>query len=102
MNHQAIMLNVKDDVATALTDLKQGDSIHVVLDDVSVDVVLLQDIPFAHKFALHDIAAGEEILKYGMPIGRALNAIRAGEWVHVHNCRSHRWGFQNDRYGLNA
>jgi len=38
-----------------------------------------------HKYALRDIAAGENIIKYGMPIGHALCAIACGELVHVHN-----------------
>ena len=38
-----------------------------------------------HKYALRDIAAGENVIKYGMPIGHATCAIRAGEHVHVHN-----------------
>ena len=38
-----------------------------------------------HKYALRDIAAGENVIKYGMPIGHATCAIRKGEHVHVHN-----------------
>ena len=38
-----------------------------------------------HKYALRDIAAGEDIVKYGMPIGHATAAIAKGEHVHVHN-----------------
>lgn len=102
MRKKVILLNIKDDVATALTDLQAGERVNAQLDDRSVDVVLAQDIAFGHKVALRDIAEGEEILKYGMPIGKALCAIRTGEWVHVHNCRSHRWGFHNDTYGLQA
>jgi altronate hydrolase len=69
---------------------------------VAYDLVLSQDIEFGHKYALRDIAQGEDVLKYGLPIGRALVDIRAGEWVHVHNCRSARFGFHRERYGLNA
>jgi altronate dehydratase small subunit len=98
----AILLNVKDDVATALTDLKAGESISISLDDVSSDVILREDIQFGHKYALHDIAKGKDILKYGLPIGTALTDIQAGEWVHVHNCRSERFGFHREQYGLKA
>ena len=41
-----------------------------------------------HKYALRDIAAGENIVKYGMPIGRATCAIAKGGHVHVHNVRT--------------
>jgi altronate dehydratase small subunit len=99
---KAIIMHVQDDVATALTALQAGEKVVASLDDRSEQTVLQEDIQFAHKYALRDIAKGEEILKYGMPIGRALEDIKAGQWVHVHNCRSHRWGFQNEQYGLQA
>ena len=50
--------------------------------------VALQDlpvIPAGHKFALRDIAAGEDVIKYGNPIGHAICDIRKGELVDHHN-----------------
>lgn len=38
-------------------------------------------VPPGHKIALRDIAAGENIIKYGFPIGHATRDIRRGEWV---------------------
>jgi altronate hydrolase len=102
VSQKAILLNVRDNVATALTDLSVGESIAVSLDDVSAEVVLCEDIQFGHKLALHHIPKGEEVLKYGLPIGKALADIRAGEWVHVHNCRSEHFGFHREQYGLRA
>jgi len=99
---KAILLNVKDNVATALTDLHQDETVEARLDDVHSTVRLLEDVAFGHKLALCDIAAGEEILKYGLPIGKATKDIRSGEWVHVHNCRSERFGFRREQYGLKA
>ena len=102
LTKKAILLDAKDNVATALTDLQEGESIRAALDDIAVETVLREGIEFAHKYALRDIAKGDQVLKYGLPIGRALNDIRAGEWVHVHNCRSERFGFHRAQYGLNA
>ncbi len=102
MTHKAILLNVRDDVATALTDLPGGETVQVSLGEVCAEVVLRDGIEFGHKFALRDIAEGEDILKYGLPIGKALHDIRAGECVHVHNCRSERFGFQHEKYGVRA
>lgn len=51
-------------------------------------VRLARPIPLAHKIARRDISEGEKILKYGMPIGIATEAIAAGEHVHIHNIRS--------------
>jgi hypothetical protein len=97
--NKAILLHATDDVATALTDLRAGEEVPVALDERSVRVVLRDDIAFGHKYALHDIPQGETILKYGLPIGRALTDIRAGEWVHVHNCRSERFGSRRREAG---
>jgi altronate dehydratase small subunit len=102
MQNRSILLNTRDDVATALTDLQAGESVHTSLGDLSVDVVLREDIEFGHKYALRDIPLGDEILKYGLPIGKALVDIKAGEWVHVHNCRSEHFGFHREQYGLHA
>lgn len=49
------------------------------LDNVEVN---LSD---GHKYALRDIKKGENIIKYGNPIGHATADIKAGEHVHTHN-----------------
>ena len=41
-----------------------------------------------HKYALRAIAAGENVVKYGMPIGHATCDIAPGEHVHVHNVKT--------------
>lgn len=45
-------------------------------------LVLRDPVPQGHKVALRDIGAGEAVLRYGVPIGYALQAIPAGSWVH--------------------
>ncbi|MBR0190361.1 MAG: UxaA family hydrolase, partial [Clostridia bacterium] len=58
-------------------------------DNVGVSLTRQGDIPAGHKFALKDIKKGEYIIKYGEIIGRATEDIKAGEWVHTHNVKSH-------------
>jgi len=41
-----------------------------------------------HKYALNDIAIGEPIIKYGMPIGTATEFIPQGAHVHTHNIKT--------------
>ena len=41
-----------------------------------------------HKFALTDIAKGEKVIKYGMPIGYATENIAKGAHVHTHNVKT--------------
>lgn len=47
----------------------------------NVEVNLLD----GHKYALCRINAGEDIIKYGSPIGHATSDIEVGEHVHSHN-----------------
>lgn len=58
-------------------------------DNVGVNLVGDDKIPAGHKFALRDILKGETVIKYGQIIGRATCDIKAGEWVHTHNVKSH-------------
>ena len=41
-----------------------------------------------HKYALRDIKRGENIIKYGNPIGHATEDIKRGEHVHTHNVKT--------------
>ena len=41
-----------------------------------------------HKYAIKPIAVGENVIKYGMPIGHAVKDIAVGEHVHVHNVKT--------------
>jgi altronate dehydratase small subunit len=102
MENVAILLDPTDNVATALRDLSKGETVTVMLNDITYSVILREDIAFGHKYALRDISPGQEILKYGLPIGKALDEVRAGDWVHVHNCRSERFGFRHEQYGIHA
>ena len=54
-------------------------------DTVAVALQEMPGIPAGHKFALRDIAQGEDVIKYGYPIGHATRAIRKGELVDHHN-----------------
>ena len=45
-----------------------------------------------HKYALRDIKAGEDIIKYANPIGHATADIKKGEHVHTHNVKTNLKG----------
>lgn len=72
-----IIINEFDNVAVCLRPHTKG--------EVVEGVTLLDDIPQAHKVALKDIKAGEDVIKYGCPIGHATRDIKTGEHVHTHN-----------------
>ena len=54
-------------------------------DNVCVELNGTPEIPAGHKMALCDIHKGENIIKYGFPIGHATEDIPQGTWVHSHN-----------------
>lgn len=81
----ALVVDAKDHVATALKDLQAGQEITVCIDSGEQQVRLRDDIPFGHKLALVELLQGANICKYGEVIGRASQPIRVGEHVHVHN-----------------
>lgn len=72
-----IIVNEKDNVATALRDFKKGEKV--------ANIELLNDISSGHKFALKDIKKDEIIIKYAEAIASASCDISTGEWVHIHN-----------------
>lgn len=90
MERKAIVLNPKDNVATALTDLETGDKVDVEVGDKTVSITLANPIPFGHKFSLAHTKSGSPIMKYGEVIGEATSDIEPGQHVHVHNVASTR------------
>jgi altronate dehydratase small subunit len=87
---KAIVINEKDNVATAIAPLKAGASIPLVAQGRNEKIRLRASIPMGHKFALVDIPKGADVIKYGEAIGETIAAISRGEHVHVHNVVSHR------------
>jgi len=58
-------------------------------DNVGVMLAGTDEIPAGHKYALKDVKENEYVIKYGQIIGRAKRDIKAGEWVHSHNLKTH-------------
>jgi altronate hydrolase len=83
-----IKINPADNVAIALKNLVQGDVIEVDGEKIAV----ANDIPAGHKIALTDLAEGDNIIKYGAPIGHTSQPVKAGEHVHVHNTKTNLSG----------
>lgn len=84
--------NRGDSVAVAVSDVGPGNATATALDDGSRnEVVVAETIPLGHKLALAEIAEGDRVIEYGVPIGVARQKIAAGSLVHVHNLRSTKW-----------
>ncbi|MHC6179969.1 UxaA family hydrolase [Clostridium sp. JNZ X4-2] len=86
----AVIANENDNVATAVKNLKKGEKVLIDVFGKEIQIVLNEDIPFGHKFAVKDISKGGEIIKYKESIGQATQDIKSGDYVHVHNVVSER------------
>jgi hypothetical protein len=82
MAARLIIINPRDNVAIALTDLKKGEAIAL---PGGGEILPAMDIPYSHKIALEDIPKGADVFKYGEIIGEAKENILKGDWVHTHN-----------------
>lgn len=83
-----------DNVAVALADLSQGETIHTE----NSDIILHSAIPSGHKFALTDIPENAHVIKYGYPIGHALQPISQGDWINEKNIRTNLSGILDYKY----
>ncbi|EMH4163384.1 altronate dehydratase [Pluralibacter gergoviae] len=91
---QYIKIHSLDSVAVALEDLPAGAQVSVE----GAAVQLVSDVARGHKFALRPIAKGENVIKYGLPIGHALADIAPGEHLHAHNLRTNLSEVDQYRY----
>jgi len=88
----ALRVDDLDNVATIFfNDCKDSQEVEVSDKKGNIDKIkVIGDVPFGHKIAVRDIAKGEKIMKYGECIGGALQDIKRGEYVHVHNLEALR------------
>ena len=84
----AILINEADDVATAIVQLAAGEMARYWIRDKIIEILITENIPQYHKLAVRNIRKSEMVCKYGEIIGEALDDIRQGTHVHVHNIKS--------------
>ena len=93
MEHGFLIHRRGDHVGVAVRDLEPGATvvgIHMD-DDSALEVPANHAVPLGHKIATAALQAGDSVIEYGVPIGRATEAIAPGDYVHTHNLRSARW-----------
>ncbi len=78
-------MNREDNCATALATISKDAEIEIN----GTRIKLNEDIEIGHKITLKDLKKGDLILKYGEIIGIAIIDIKAGDWIHTHNIKSH-------------
>jgi (2R)-sulfolactate sulfo-lyase subunit alpha len=90
---QFLVHDKHDTVGVAVVDVKAGQTLEGRSLDTNetVKAKANADIPLGHKIALKDFKVGDDVVKYGVVIGRVVGPIKQGDHVHVHNVKTKRW-----------
>ena len=83
-----LKINPADSVVVCLQAKKKGEIIEVD----GRQIVVSQDTPAGHKVLIKDVKKGEDIIKYGYPIGHAREDLKAGNWVNENNLKTNLSG----------
>jgi altronate dehydratase small subunit len=86
MKSRAFQIHADDNVATLLDETSGGEL--EILGAQPGTVPSCEKISSGHKIALRDIGVNEAVIKFGVRIGHATQAIPRGAWVHLHNLAS--------------
>ncbi|MFC0473294.1 altronate dehydratase family protein [Halalkalibacter kiskunsagensis] len=88
MSSTYILVNKTDNVIVTLKDYEKGDTLLFENQEITIK----EAIPTGHKVAVQTIEKGQNVMKYGFPIGHAKETIHVGEWVHTHNTKTNLEG----------
>ncbi len=77
-----LQIHPKDNIWVALRNLPKGQTFQ----EGKVSVTLIMDIEAKHKFTITSISKNEDIIFYGVLVGKALKDIEKGEKITTENC----------------
>lgn len=83
MQKKVLKVNPKDNVIVALMDLPAGESVHFD----GTDYMVVKDTKAKHKFAAVDFKEGDQIIMYGVIVGKANRFIGKGEVITTENVK---------------
>ena len=83
-----LKINPADSVVVCLQPKKKGE----IIETDGKQVIINQDTPAGHKILIKDVKQGEDIIKYGYPIGHAREDLKAGDWVNENNLKTNLSG----------
>ena len=89
-----LKINPADNVVVAI----QPQSAGAVITVDGKKITVLEDVPAGHKIAIRDLAEGENVIKYGFPIGHAKEAKKAGSWMNENNIKTNLAGLLEYEY----
>jgi len=83
MKRKVLKVNEEDNVLVALTDLSKGETISYN----GSDYLLQDDIQAKHKFFTQDMQPGDDVIMYGVLVGKAQAFIPKGGWMNTSNVK---------------
>ena len=89
-----IRIHTADNVAVAIHDVEAGGCFCID----GEEIVALNRVPAGHKMALQDMKEGEDVVKYGFPIGHLLSPVKKGEVVDHSNIKTNLEGLLDYTY----
>jgi altronate hydrolase len=100
MKNNVLKVHPADNVLVALQDLEKD----TVITYEGVSTTLLESIPAKHKFFLQPLAAGDEIIMYGVLVGKAQSALLPGNLMTTTNVKhaSSGYGYRAAHYEWQA
>ena len=94
METKYLKINPADNVVVAISNLAAGE----VICDGDKEIVLKEDVPAGHKVTLKDFAEGEDVIKYGYPIGHVRSSVEAGKWINENQIQTNLSGLLEYTY----
>ncbi len=83
MKQSVLKIHRDDNVMVALTNLAKGETISLE----GAETVMLENIPAKHKFFLQDMKPGDEVIMYGVLVGKAQMNITKGSRMTTENIK---------------
>lgn len=90
MKNIVLKVHPEDNVIVALTDLKAGQEVEFG----GKVFTLKSDVDAKHKFTEKRFEIGDEIIQYGVLVGKAKQVIEEGDWINVFNVKHASADFQ--------
>ena len=96
MKQRILQIHPKDNVLVALDNLKQ----HEIVIFSNEEYFLWEDIPAKHKFFMQDMNAGEEVMMYGVLVGKVQHEVKRGSRMTTDNTQhaAGDYAFRNYHY----
>jgi len=100
VKHKVLKVHPRDNVIVALTNLSKGETISFE----GADYLLQEDIPAKHKFFMQDMKTGDEVIMYGVLVGKAQMNIAKGSRMSTENIKhaAEPYAYRNAKFEWQA